>query len=130
MVAYTVDTSGNIIGYSFTPSGKQTSTSSFGQPVYVPAYSGSGAILLGYWDCCGLNLNGSIANVQIYNISLTANQIQYLYNEGIGGAPIYLQYLVGWWPLNGDTIDYSGNNRNGVPTNITYNGSWASGYYH
>ncbi len=73
---------------------------------------------------------GSIANVQIYNTSLTANQIQYLYNEGIGGAPIYLQYLVGWWPLNGDTLDYSGNNNNGVPTAIAYNGSWTSGYYH
>ncbi len=76
------------------------------------------------------NFNGSISNVQIYNTSLTANQIQYLYNEGISGAPIYLQHLIGWWPLNGDTKDYSGNNNNGVPTAIAYNGSWTSGYYH
>ncbi len=80
-------------------------------------------------DGGGSYTNGSIANVQIYNTSLTANQIQYLYNEGIGGAPIYLQYLVGWWPLNGDTIDYSGNNNNGVPTNVIYSGTWTSGYY-
>ncbi len=78
----------------------------------------------------GYNFNGQIANAQIYNTSLTANQVQYLYNEGIGGAPIYLQHLVGWWPLNGDTKDYSGNNNNGVPTNVIYSGSWTSGYYH
>ncbi len=71
-----------------------------------------------------------IANFQIYNTSLTADQVQYLYNEGIGGAPIYLQHLVGWWPINGDTLDYSGNNNNGGSTTIAYNGSWTSGYYH
>ncbi len=74
------------------------------------------------------SINGSVANVQVYDASLTANQVQYLYQEGIGGAPIYLQHLVGWWPLNGDTNDYSGNNNNGVPTNIAFNGSWTSGY--
>jgi hypothetical protein len=73
-------------------------------------------------------LSGSIANVQIYNTSLSADQVQYLYMEGIGGAPISLQNLVGWWPLNGDTNDYSGNNNGGVPTNVVYTNSWTSGY--
>ncbi len=76
----------------------------------------------------GGQFNGSIADVQFYNASLTANQIQYLYQEGIGGVPVQLQNLVGWWPLNGDTNDYSGNNNNGVPTKIIYNGTWADGY--
>ncbi len=48
------------------------------------------------------NFIGYIANVQIYNTSLSANEIQALYQEGIGGAPIDLQHLVGWWPLNGN----------------------------
>ena len=61
--------------------------------------------------------SGSIANVQIYNTSLSANEVQALYLEGIGGAPIDLQNLVGWWPLNGNANDYSGNGNNGVPTN-------------
>ncbi len=83
-----------------------------------------------FGNYCGYSgFYGSIANVQIYNASLTADQVQYLYKEGIGGAPIYLQRLVGWWPLNGDTIDYSGNNNNGVPAGITFNGNWAGGYY-
>jgi len=64
--------------------------------------------------------NGIISNVQIYNTSLSANQIQSLYLKGIGGAPSPLQNLVGWWPLNGDVKDYSGNNNNGVPTAVTF----------
>jgi len=64
--------------------------------------------------------SGLIENVQIYNISLTANQVQALYLEGIGGAPMKLQNLAGWWPLNGNSNDYSGNNNNGVPTAVTF----------
>jgi hypothetical protein len=64
--------------------------------------------------------NGIIANMQVYNTSLDVNQIQTLYQEGIGGAPVSPQNIVGWWPLNGDTKDYSGNNNNGVPTAVTY----------
>jgi len=64
--------------------------------------------------------NGSISNVQIYNTSLSANQIQALYLEGIGGAPLKLQNLMGWWPLNGNANDYSGNNNNGIPTAVTF----------
>jgi len=63
---------------------------------------------------------GLISNVQIYNTSLSANEIQALYVEGVGGAPLLLQNLAGWWPLNGDTRDYSGNNNNGVPTAISF----------
>jgi len=63
---------------------------------------------------------GLIANVQVYNTSLSANQIQALYLEGMGSAPMLLQNLVGWWPLNGNSNDYSGNNNNGVPTAVTF----------
>ena len=72
--------------------------------------------------------NGSIANIQIYNTALSSNDIKALYQEGIGGAPINLQSLVGWWPLNGNSNDYSGNNNNGVPAGITYTSNWYSGY--
>ena len=75
-------------------------------------------------------MNGSIANVQIYNTSLTADQLKYLYQEGIGGVPVALRNLVGWWPLNGDFTDYSGNNNNGAPTAMGFSGSWTGGYYH
>jgi hypothetical protein len=80
--------------------------------------------------CCTSNItfNGLIANVQIYNTSLSPSEIQALYQEGIGGAPIRLQNLVGWWPLNGNANDYSGNGHNGVPNGVTFTSNWWSGY--
>ena len=74
------------------------------------------------------NFNGSVSNVQVYNTSLSQPEITALYQEGIGGAPTNIQNLVGWWPLNGNAKDYSGNNNNGVPTNVIYTSSWTSGY--
>ena len=68
----------------------------------------------------GWPFNGFIANVQIYNTSLSANEVQALYLEGMGGAPIAPQYLLGWWPLNGNSNDYSGNNNNGAPAGVTF----------
>jgi hypothetical protein len=60
------------------------------------------------------NFSGILANVQIYNTALTPQEIQYLYQQGLGGGPVRLQNLVGWWPLNGDAKDYSGNNNHGT----------------
>ncbi|MGC9011332.1 MAG: LamG-like jellyroll fold domain-containing protein, partial [Candidatus Micrarchaeia archaeon] len=84
-----------------------------------------------YW-CSGYGggYSGLISNEQIYNTSLSANEIQALYLEGIGGAPIDLQHLVAWWPLNGNANDYSGNGYNLIPTNgvITYVSNWWQGY--
>ena len=64
--------------------------------------------------------NGSIANVQIYNTALTPQEIQYLYQQGLGGGPVRLQNLVAWWPLNGDAKDYSGNNLHGTIYGVTF----------
>ncbi|MGC8623593.1 MAG: LamG domain-containing protein, partial [Candidatus Micrarchaeia archaeon] len=72
--------------------------------------------------------NGYISNVQVYNTSLSASEIDAIYQEGIGGAPIKLQNLVGWWPLNGNANDYSGNQKNGIAVGGTFDGSWYSGY--
>ena len=67
----------------------------------------------------------NIANLQIYNASLDANEIQGMYAEGIGGAPTRLQNLVGWWTMNGDTNDYSGNNYDGVSANVVFTSTWS-----
>ena len=76
----------------------------------------------------GTGLNGYIANVQLYNTSLSQSEIQALYLEGIGGAPIRPQNIIGWWPLNGNANDYSGNSNNGQLNGVTFSSSWASGY--
>jgi hypothetical protein len=69
-----------------------------------------------------------VSNFQAYNSSLSSNQILFMYNEGIGGAPLDLQNLVGWWPLNGNLNDYSGNNHTSYSANAIYTNSWESGY--
>jgi len=76
----------------------------------------------------GEQFDGLISNLQIYNTTLSANSIQTLYQKGIGGTPISLKNLVGWWPLNGDTNDYSGNGNNGVATSIVFVNNWYSNY--
>ena len=82
-----------------------------------------------YEPNCADEFNGTMSNVQLYNGSLSANDILSLYQEGIGGAPINLENLVGWWPLNGNANDYSGNNNNGkTASNDIYLSDWESGY--
>ncbi len=72
--------------------------------------------------------DGYISNIQIYNTSLSSNGIRALYQEGIGGTPIDIQHLAGWWPLNGNANDYSGNGNSGNAVNVTYTSNWENGY--
>lgn len=113
----------NGIAVQFYINGVLDSTQSMSTPQQGAAFFKIGAKswITGYWD-------GSIANLQIYNTSLGSNAISSLYLEGIGGIPINPPYLVGWWPLNGNAQDYSGNNNNGLPTDISYNSSWSTEY--
>ncbi len=94
------------------------------------AYSSTSNSIIGgqYQTCDGNPFVGSIANVQMYNVSLNGTALNALYMEGIGGAPIDPRNLVAWYPLNGNANDYSGNNNNGVPSNVGFTGSWGSGY--
>lgn len=56
--------------------------------------------------------NGSIADLQIYNTSLTQQQVSNLYSEGITGIPISPANIVAWYTFSGSGNDYSGNNKN------------------
>jgi hypothetical protein len=107
----------NIVAYLNGVPG--TPASILGSISYANSYCGQ--IRIGQRCDSSANFyNGIISNVQIYNISLDQSQIQALYNEGFGGAPINPQGLVGWWPLNGDSKDYSGNNNHGTATNVVF----------
>jgi hypothetical protein len=91
--------------------------------------TGTGTLQLGESSCCGYGyLSGQISDVQLYNTSLDSASVNALYQEGIGGAPIVLQNLVGWWPLNGNANDYSGNNNDGTASNVIWSGTWWQSY--
>lgn len=69
----------------------------------------------------GNYLNGYEADVQLYNAPLTANQISQLYTAGPASNPKSdLGHLVGWWPLNGNSNDYSGYSTPTMQQNVIY----------
>lgn len=71
---------------------------------------------------------GEIANVQIYNSALPESEIEDLYKNGIGGDPIDIKNLVGWWQLDGNANDYGGNGYNGTGQGVTYISNWENSY--
>ncbi len=99
------------------------------QPLYLQA---SNTFTLGAVIAPNNNVyvfNGLITNVQVYDKPLSKESLSALYGEGIGGAPIDLQDLIGWWPLNGNANDYSGNSNNGqLVGNTSFNGAWTTLY--
>ncbi len=107
--------------YSFVAGSAQTATT-------VGPVSSTYPFALGTRCGTGGSFTGYMANVQLYNATLTNAETQALYNEGIGGAPLKLQNLVGWWPLNGNANDYSGNNDNLQTIAISYTSQWSNGY--
>lgn len=73
----------------------------------------------------GGSFNGSIANLQTYNISLTPLQAATLYYEGVEGIAVTPRNLTGWWSLDGNAGDSSGKGNVGnvvstVPNGISY----------
>ncbi len=127
-VAVTIYPSGTGSEYSFY-SNKNSQTLSYNSP--DANTQGLSYIGTGFYNNPMVQFEefpGKISNIQIYNTSLSANDVQALYQEGIGGAPIKINNLVGWWPLNGNANDYSGNGNDGTATNVIYTSAWTSGY--
>jgi hypothetical protein len=75
--------------------------------------TGVGGTLIGFHPVWNEFFSGSMSDVQAYNSILSPSQIQLLYQQGIAGQPVSGN-IVGWWPLNGDTNDYSGYGGNGA----------------
>jgi hypothetical protein len=68
----------------------------------------------------GGSLNSSIAEVQVYNTSLSPQQVARLYSYGLSSIPISGAGLLLWMPLNGNSNDYSGFSYNIIATNTIY----------
>jgi hypothetical protein len=65
------------------------------------------------WPNNAYGFNGLIANVQVYNGTLSSAQVNALYAQGIATQPAFGANIVGWWPLSGDPQDHSGTGFNG-----------------
>ena len=63
---------------------------------------------------------GYIRNVQIYKSALPYSTIKALYLEGVNEGPLNNSDLAGWWPLDGNTNDYSSNGNNGTAYYLNY----------
>ncbi|ASI13935.1 LamG domain protein [Candidatus Mancarchaeum acidiphilum] len=119
------------ITWTYNPANKNN-ISAYLNGKFVGGNTGSNVVLdgqieLGEGGSMG-SIDGYVSNFQIYNSSLSANQISALYDEGIGGDPIDLTHLVAWYPLNGNAQDYSGNNYNGKAFNVSYSSTWYRTY--
>ncbi len=76
-------------------------------------------IYIGINPSSSATFNGMIANVQIYNETLSATKAAQVYYAGIQGGPIDSK-ITGWYPLSGDTNDYSGLFNTGFPVGLSY----------
>lgn len=83
---------------------------------------------LGTWIGTAGYTSGYLANIQLYNQSLTQSQVSQLFLEGVGGVPLSPEYMEGWWPLNGNPNDYSGDGFNGAANGIAYSTTWINTY--
>ena len=57
----------------------------------------------------GYGYNGMVAGVQIYDSALAPSQVYKLYQDGISSLPASGSQLAGWYPLDGNANDLSGN---------------------
>ena len=117
----------NSVGFTFYANGTDYASIVYSSSMGSLALAG---ITAGAGDCAASVGGVNEANFQVYNATLSAAEIKALYLEGVGGAPIRIQNLVGWWPLNGNANDYSGNNNNGqvTGTGVSFNSTWNSQY--
>ncbi|MCL4364753.1 PQQ-binding-like beta-propeller repeat protein [Candidatus Marsarchaeota archaeon] len=69
----------------------------------------------------GSYFNGFIADVQVYNSSLSASQIGQLYGEGVSAQPLSGRDLVAWFPLSGGPDNFALPYSSGYPFSVNFN---------
>ncbi|ASI13510.1 LamG domain protein [Candidatus Mancarchaeum acidiphilum] len=80
----------------------------------------AGKMIVGSDQLVMNNFNGSIANVQIYNKSLSPASVEYLYYQGLDGRPLNDYGLIAWYPLNGNAFNYYNYSYNLTQSNMAY----------
>ena len=69
-------------------------------------------------------IDGFVSNLQYYNHSLSPAQIKQLYTSGLKGKPISGMNIDVFWPLNGSAVDYSGNGKNGIVSEVLFTSNY------
>lgn len=90
-----------------------------GSPTFAPVKLSPNYNNLTIGNYSGSFFNGSIANVQVYNKSLSSSQVAASYHSGMQSGPM-TPGIVAWYPLDGDTNDYSGFNNTAYSINTVY----------
>ncbi len=125
LMMHTLVLDGNSGTASIYDNGVFSKSATWVGPIPAGTYLNLGILTQGCHDAA----DGYMANMQIYNSSLSANQIATLYKNGIGSPPVQLSNLVGWWPLNGDANDYSGNGYHAqIYNNVSFTEAWTNYY--
>ncbi len=65
-------------------------------------------------------LNGTLANMQIYDVALSSHEVSKLYYEGVSGQPVDYSHNVAWYQFNGNVNDSSGNGNNLTATGLQF----------
>lgn len=79
-------------------------------PSFIAYIGGVGAPVYGYYT------QGYMSDAQFYATELSSSKVHALYTEGMGGTAMPASDLVGWWQLNNNANDYSGNGNTGTPS--------------
>ena len=91
---------------------------------FTGAFSGTlepaTAFDIGEFPYASAYLPGYVADVQIYNKSLSQPAVKKIFSNGIGIPPAGIAGLSAWYPLDGNANDYSGNNNNGTLTDVQF----------
>ena len=118
MLSFSAYSSGSNIYYSAYINATEVGSGTTSGPIaYIPY------MMFGDQSNCitaGCAFDGELSNGQVYSDNLSQQQIKTLYLEGIHGGPILNAGLIGWWPLDGNANDYSGNNNNGVAASVQW----------
>lgn len=108
--------------HSIWVNGANQSTSTFSGTV---ATDSNGGVIGSMWGEYQY-FDGQIADVQIYNWTLTPTQINTIYHEGLTAPPATYKNLTAWLPLEGDTNSYGNSFYGGYPVGPV---SYASASY-
>ncbi len=89
----------------------------------VGSITSTDVLHLGSNDSGGQTFNGPLDEIRFYSVALTPAEVLYLYNNPQGPQSATVipvapsdENLIGYWPLNGSTQDFSGNGNIGTLT--------------